>query len=110
MEINFESQKTARDCAEEERRRRRWGPAAAKKIALRLQQLQAAESLADMRQLPGQCHEQSGRLARTLTIDVLGSLRLVFRPAETPSSSEPDDGFDWTKIDRITILEVADDH
>lgn len=72
--------------------------------------MRAAETLADMRYLPGRCHElradRSGQLA--LTLD--GAYRLVFEPANEPVPRLPEGNLDWAEVTAIRILEVVDYH
>lgn len=110
MEICFEDQALARTCSERKLRVRAWGPAGAKKVALRLQQLQAAGSLQDMRNLPGRCHELAGDRAGSFAVDVQHPLRMVFRPTKSRPPRKPDGGLDWACIDQITIIEIIDYH
>lgn len=110
MEICFADAALARTCSDKRLRVRAWGQVGGKKVALRLQQLQAAGSLEDMRALPGRCHELAGDLAGSLAVDVRHPLRMVFRPTENPPPRKPDGGLDWGAIDQITIVEVIDYH
>ncbi len=87
-----------------------WGQEGAKKITLRLQQLAAAPTLAEMRNLPGRCHELRGDLAGYLAVDVHKGFRLVFRPTADPPPQKPDGGLDWTAVDSITMTEIVDYH
>lgn len=89
---------------------RAWGAVGAKKVTLRLQQMQAAGTLEDMRDLPGRCHELGEDRAGTLAVDVHHPFRLVFRPTDDSPPKKPDGGLDWSQVDRLTILEITDYH
>lgn len=110
MEITFESKELARRCSEQKRRVRAWGADGAKKVSLRLQQLQAAGTLADMRSLPGRCHELQGDRAGHLSLDLHHPFRLVFRPTVEPFPLKEDGGLDWDEVDAITVVEIVDYH
>jgi proteic killer suppression protein len=110
VEINFESKELARRCSEKKQRVRAWGSDGAKKVNLRLQQLQAARTLADMRALPGRCHELKGERAGHLSIDLHHPYRLVFRPTADPPPIKDDGGLDWTEVDAVTVMEIVDYH
>ena len=110
MEICFEDQALARTCSEKKLRVRAWGLPGSKKVAVRLQQLQAAGTLQDMRNLPGRCHELAGDRSGSLAVDVGKTLRIVFRPTKSPPPLKPDGGLDWTSIDDITIVEIVNYH
>ncbi len=87
-----------------------WGQEGSKKVTLRLQQLAAAPTLAEMRNLPGRCHELTGGGAGSLAVDVHKGFRLVFRPTDDPPPRKPDGGLDWTAVDSITVTEIVDYH
>jgi plasmid maintenance system killer protein len=111
MEVLFESSRL-RDAAGSERERvRRFGVPAARKIQLRLQQLLAAETLEDMRSLPGHCHELTEDRAGCLAVDLAQPYRLVFRPTEQPPPERSTGGgLDWSRVDSITVIEIVDYH
>lgn len=91
--------------------RRRWGADCVKIIGRRLDELEAAETLEDMRNLRGaRCHELIGDRSRTLSVDVKGPFRLIFRPAEDPIPRKPDGGLNWAKVKSIIVLEAVDYH
>ncbi|MGH8524831.1 MAG: type II toxin-antitoxin system RelE/ParE family toxin [Gammaproteobacteria bacterium] len=108
MDVLFTDEKTQRALSNQRDLRRRFGALGAKKITLRLQQLAAAPTLADMRPLPGRCHELSGDRAGCFAVDVHQPYRLVFQP--TSSMRDPDTSEDWDAIDSVTIIEVVNYH
>lgn len=85
-----------------------FGAVGAKKIALRLQQLAAAPTLADMRDLPGRCHQLPGDLDGLLAVDVHHPYRLLFRA--TTQVRKYDGGLDWSLVEGVTIVRVEDYH
>ena len=89
--------------------RKHGGVVRAKKVQTRLADLRVAETLADMRLLPGRCHEVKGDRAGQLSLDLDHPYRLLFRPAR---ETEPlaGGGLDWTKVTEVVILEIADTH
>lgn len=110
MEVLFVSEKARRSFSSHRDLEKDWGNGGAKKIALRLQQLAAAPTLSDIRQMPGRCHELTGDRRGHLAVDVEHPYRLVFRPTADPSPKKPDGGLDWTKVESITIIEIVDYH
>lgn len=110
VEINFESKELARRCSEKKQRVRALGADGAKKLSLRLQQLQAAGTLADMRPLPGRCHELAGDRTGHLSLDLQHSYRLVLRPTADPPPMKNGGGLDWTEVDAVTVEEIVDYH
>lgn len=108
MEVLFESERAKGAFSDQHALQRAWGSEGARRIALRLQQLAAAPSLAQMRTLPGRCHELEGDRKGQLAIDVHHPYRLIFRPTANPPRAKPDGGLDWSAVDSVTILEVVD--
>ena len=83
----------------------------ADKIQQRFAELQAAETLADMRALPGaRCHELKGNLAGQLAVDLVHPDRLVFSPDHDPRPELPDGGLDWHQVTKIVVIGIGDYH
>lgn len=80
-------------------------------MAQRLQELEAAESLADIRLLPAaRCHELAGDRKGQLAVEVHAGLRIVFEPDHNPIPRRPQGGLDWERVDAVTVIEVIDYH
>lgn len=92
------------------RRSRTYGAEQAKKLRLRLADLDAAETLEVMRTTGGQCHELNGDRKGQLAVHLNGNYRLVFEPADDPPAVKEDGGIDWPSVRAIRILEVVDYH
>ncbi|MBX9582191.1 MAG: hypothetical protein K2X87_17945 [Gemmataceae bacterium] len=92
----------------------RYGTAMAKKIALRLAALRAAESLGDFwppKSGPERCHELLGARAGTFSVDLKQPYRLLFRPVgETPPADRSDEQKRWLAITAIELLAIEDTH
>jgi proteic killer suppression protein len=110
VEVRFSSEKLKVALSTHRLLQKDWGQEGAKKIALRLQQLAAVPTLADMRNLPGRCHELTGDRAGHLAVDVHQPYRLLFQPTADPAPRKPDGGLDWTQVDSITVTEIVDYH
>lgn len=110
MEVLFASEKLSRAMSTQRVLRTDWGQDGAKKITLRLQQLAAAPTLAEMRKLPGRCHELTADRSGHFAVDVHKGYRLVFRPTAVPPPRKKDGGIDWAEIDSITVTEIVDYH
>jgi len=82
----------------------------AKVIRRRLDDLDAADNLEVMRNLPGRCHELKGDRKGQLSIDLVHPERLVFVPAHDPVPIKEDGGIDWKRVTSIKIVEVVDTH
>jgi len=77
----------------------------------RLQELEAADSLADISRVPPpRCHELIGDRAGQISVDLVQPQRLLFIPANDPVPRAEDGGLDWSKVTEIEIIEIADTH
>lgn len=110
MNITFSSQTLEDDCNNERLLRRKHGSDRANRIRRRLDDLRAAATLEDMRNLPGRCHELKGTRAGQLSLDLDHPYRLVFDPVDNPIPRKPDGGLNWTAIRNIRIIGVIDTH
>lgn len=110
MDVVFQNEKLQRQFSEHRQLQARYGAVGAKTIGRRIQQLQAAPTLADMRNMPGRCHELTGDRAGQLAVDVHQPYRLIFLPTAQPSPAKADGGLDWNAVDSVTVLEIVDYH
>jgi len=110
VKISFSTPRLRKLFTSERRLVRAYGAVGACKIQLRLAQLDAAGSLADMKHLPGRCHELTGDHDGHLAVDVEHPCRLTFIPADDPPPTKPDGGLDWNSVEAITVIGVEDYH
>jgi proteic killer suppression protein len=110
VDVYFANKKLADTLGQDKARVRAYGDAVAKKLALRLSALRAAETLDDIRNVAGRCHELRENRSGQLALDLTANLRLVFQPTEDPPPRNADGGLDWTKVKAVTVLEVTDYH
>ncbi len=110
MDVSFVSKQLAEVCSTRKGMVRAFGTSRATKLERRLQQLSAAVDLEDMRHAPGRCHELTADRAGQLSLDLDHPRRLIFRPTNEPIPQKPDGGLDWTAVDAVTIVEIADTH
>ena len=89
---------------------KRWGSMRAKIVRRRLDDLHAADSLEDMRNIPGNCEELSGNRKGQLSVRLDGGYRLIFIPEHDPIPTKPDGGLDWNKVTAIKVIGVEDYH
>lgn len=108
MEVYYDDPKFQERCENERERRRKWGPICAKKLATRLRDLAIAETLDDMRALPGRCHELHHNWAGHLALDLDGGMRLIIRPKEWTTNSTG--GLDWKAVTAVVIVTIEDYH
>ncbi len=110
MEVLFATRKLQRRFGSVAETRKAYGDQMAKKIALRLQQLEAARHLDDLRHLPGRWHELTGDLQGHLACDLTGPHRLIVRPTEEPLPRNSQGGLDWSAVDSVTVTDIDDYH
>jgi proteic killer suppression protein len=56
------------------------------------------------------CHELTGDRAGQLSIDLDHPYRLIFSPNHDPIPERDAGGLDWSRVNAIRILEIADTH
>ena len=110
MQICFRSKRLRGDCNDSRRLAVRYGRDMAKVIMRRLDDIKAAQTLADLRNLPGRLHELRGNRAGQLSLDLRGPYRLILAPAHDPAPTTPDGGLDWTQVNAVEIIGVEDTH
>jgi plasmid maintenance system killer protein len=110
MDIVFENDKFEKECNNQRLLEKNQGKIRAKKIRQRLDDLRAAKSLEEMRNLPGRCHELLHNRAGQLSLDLDHPYRLIFEPAHEPIPVKPDGGLDWKEVSTIKIIGVEDTH
>ncbi len=81
-----------------------------KKLRIRLDDLLDAQSMDDMRNLPGHWEELKNERAGQFSARLQGGLRLIVKPQKQPPPTKPDGGLDWRAIDSIHIIEMVDYH
>ena len=110
MRVEFATAKLQKVCESEKELRRNYGKDCAKKVMTRLADLRAAPALADMRNLPGRCHELTGSRAGQLAIVLAGGRRLVLEPTDGWPKAKQEGADVWTEIDAVSVLEIVDYH
>jgi proteic killer suppression protein len=91
--------------------RRQYGANMAKKLALRLASLRAAESLADFwppKSGPERCHELKGDRKGTFSVDLNQPYRLLFQATKEPNAADEQER--WKSITSIDITAIEDTH
>src|SRR5258706_9910056 len=114
MEISISDKRLRKVAHDDAACRRQYGVDMAKKIALRLAGLRAADSLADFwppKSGPERCHELKGNRPGTFSVDLKQPYRLLFSPSgATPPPDRSDEQQRWQSITSIEILAIEDTH
>ena len=110
MIVSF-SDKTLKKVANNDRKLvRKYGQRRADLIKRRLDALRAAETLEDVRYVPGRFHELTGDRKGQWACDLDHPYRLVFVPHEDPIPTDEDGKYIWIEIEGIDVTEIADYH
>ena len=113
MNITFKTKKLQKIFNQQKELIRKYGERRAKLMQLRLVQLHAAQSLADLwppYSGPARCHQLKGNRAETFSVDLEHPYRLLFCPNHNPIPVREEGGFDWSQITAIEIIGVEDTH
>lgn len=114
MEIFASDGKLRRALEDDKVRQKVFGTNTAKKLAIRVTALEAADSLADFwppNSGPERCHELQGQLGGTFSIDLNQPFRLLFRPIEfNPPADRSDEHARWESIKAVEIVAIEDTH
>lgn len=76
----------------------------------RITALISAESLEDVRNLPGDYHELTGNRKGQWACSLDGNNRLIFEPHENPIPTNPSGQYIWCEIKGVEIEEIVDYH
>ena len=87
-----------------------YGPESEKKLKTRMDDLDAAQSMQDMRGVPGHWEELKNDRAGQFSARLHGGWRLIVKPQKQPPPTKSDGGLDWRAIDSIYIVEVVNYH
>jgi plasmid maintenance system killer protein len=110
VDLVFATNKLQKLCESQRELQRVHGQSCARKAMGRLQDLEAAATLEDMRTLPGKCHELVAERAGQVAIRLSDGKRLILEPATSPPPTKSDGGLDWTKVTSVRILAIEDYH
>lgn len=110
MKFDFLDTKLHAQCHDVRSATKAFGAESAKKLKNRLDDLDAAQSMEDMRHLPGHWEELKRERSGQFSVRLHGGLRLIVKPQKQPPPTKPDGGLNWPAIDSLYIIEVVDYH
>ena len=110
MEIIFDSNKLRKYANDDRLAEKNLGKRVAEIYKRRLDDLEAAESLEDVRYLPGRFHELKSPRKGQWACDLEHPYRLIFTPIEIPIPTNNHGNYIWIKIKGVEILEIVDYH
>lgn len=110
MDISYGSKKLQK-CAEDQKYGiQKLGVTQSKLYWKRLGDLEAAETLEDVRSLPGHFHELRENRKGQWACDLDQPNRLIFVPHEDPIPEDKDGKYIWLEIKGIQVVEIEDYH
>lgn len=110
MRLSFKTRKLERSLNTDKGIVKNYGTLA-KKIKLRIQQLNAAATLADIATLPAlRLHQYIGKRKGTWSIDIHENWRICFQIDHDPLPTLEDGGVDLDEVTAIKISSVEDPH
>ena len=111
MDISISEKRLRKVANDPVARQREYGVNMAKKIALRLAALYAADSLADFwppNSGPERCHELKGDRKGTFSVDLNQPYRLLFQATKEPNVADEQER--WKSITSIDVTAIEDTH
>jgi len=110
LEILFKTNKLQKACNSLASCQKKWGSDCGKRLMQRLDDMHAANCLADTIMLPGNFHPLRENRAGQWSAHLVHPLRLIFKPANEPLPKLDNDSLDATRVTMVRILEVIDYH
>ncbi len=89
---------------------REFGARRTGRLKLRLNALDSADTLEDLRHAPGRFHELTSNWAGHLSADLDHPYRLIFRPTADPAPIGEHGQLQWDRVTSVTIVAIVDTH
>jgi len=110
VEITFTAKKLEKLVNDDRKLLKEFGKLRADKIRARLAQLRFANTLHEVRYLPGNYHELSGNRKGQWACDLDQPYRLVFTPHENPIPTNEHGQYIWLEITGVEVIEIVNYH
>jgi len=110
MDLTFRTKKLEKLANDYRRCQRELGAIRSKLLNIRLNDLRDAETLEDVRYLPGHYHELIGDRKGQWACDLDHPYRLIFEPHENPIPTNQVGNYLWVEIKGVEIVEIIDYH
>jgi plasmid maintenance system killer protein len=111
LDISFKTRKLAKLCNSRDAARKKWGTERGDKVMQRLNEMRAADTLADLMRLPqAKCHSLRADLKGQWSVDLPYPYRLLFIPANDPLPLKADGSVDKMRVTAVVVLGVEDTH
>lgn len=110
MEVTFVNRKLKKIADNYSICQKELGAIRAKLFVRRLNDLYNAETLEDVRNLPGRYHELTADRKGQWACDLDHPYRLIFEPHEDPIPTDESGRYIWIEICGVEVLEIVDYH
>ena len=110
MEITFRDKKLRIMANDDRKALLKLGKVRSEKYKNRLTQLRTAQTLEEVRYLPGNYHELVGNRKGQWACDLDQPYRLIFEPHDVPIPADDEGKYIWIEIKGIEIIEIIDYH
>ncbi|MDO9037704.1 MAG: type II toxin-antitoxin system RelE/ParE family toxin [Lutibacter sp.] len=110
MDITFANNKLKKIANDDRLAEKKLGKREAQLFKQRLDDLTAAQTLEDVRHLPGNYHELVKNRKGQWACNLVHPYRLIFEPHVNPIPTNKDGQYLWIEIKGIEIIEIEDYH
>ncbi len=110
MIITFKNNSLEELANDDKKLLKKFGTIKARKITRRLNDLRFANTLEDIRNLPGNYHELKGNRKGQWACELDQPYRMVFAPHESPIPDNQDGQYIWQEIKGVEIIEITNYH
>jgi proteic killer suppression protein len=110
VKITFADKKLRKQANDDRLMLKELGKVRAQILRRRLTQLEDAETLEDVRNLPGNFHELTENRKGQWACDLDQPYRLIFTPHENPIPANEDGQYIWLEITGVEIIELTNYH
>ena len=111
MDIIFKTTKLEKECNQFRLLQKTYGERRARLIRRRLDEVRAANTLADISHLPPpRMHQLKGRLQGQISLDLDHPYRLLITVANNPVPKKDNGSINLSKVTAVMVLEVKDTH
>lgn len=110
MVITFSDKKLQKLANDDRKRTKELGQLRGDKFKQRLDQLDGAMTLEDLRNAAGRFHELTGNRKGQWACDLDQPYRLIFTPHEDPIPTNDDGQYLWIEIHGVEVVEIINYH
>jgi plasmid maintenance system killer protein len=111
LDIIFRTTKLAKTCNDYRLLQKAYGERRARLIRLRLDELQAANTLSEISHLPpARMHQLTGKRQGQISLDLDHPYRLLITVANNPIPKKANGNINLSKVTAVMVLEVKDTH